>query len=105
MNNILGMIGLAKKAGYLSSGTYMCETSIKSGISKLVIIAEDASSNTKKSITDSCIYRKVPCIEFSDMYNLGKFSGGGEKAVLSVNDEKFADALLQKIKCIYGKDR
>ena len=105
MNNILGMIGLAKRAGMLSSGTYMCEEAIKAGDAKLAIYASDASDNTKRTINNSCSYYKVPCIEFSDMNSLGKYSGGGEKAAVTINDTKFAAAIMQKIEMLYGKDR
>lgn len=105
MNNILGMLGLAKRAGLLSSGAFGCEEAIKSGQAKLVIYAQDASDNTKKTINNSCSYYKVPCIEFSDMESLGRYSGGGDKAVVTVNDEKFAAAIMQKIEMVYGKDR
>ncbi len=105
MKNILGMIGLAKRAGALSVGAVACEASIKSRTAKLVIVAVDASDNSRKTVKDSCSYYKIPCLEFSDMENLGRFSGGGEKAVIAVNDENFASALIQKIQGVQGKDR
>lgn len=105
MIDILGLIGLSKKAGKLSAGTFACETSIKSHDAKLIIIATDASHNSKKTIKDSCSYYKVPFVEFSDMDSLGKYSGGGQKAAVSVNDDNFATAIKQKIEMVQRKDR
>ena len=42
-------IGLAKKSGRLVSGEYMVEKTIKEGKAELVIVAADASENTKKN--------------------------------------------------------
>jgi len=92
----LQMIGLAKKAGKVVTGEFLCEKAIKEGESALVIIASDISQNGKKSITDSCKHYKVQYIEYSDKEQLGRITGGGERAVVSVSDNGFAEAILKK---------
>ena len=64
MNNdkVLSLLGLAKKAGKVKGGEYCVETELKKGRAKLVIVADDASDNTKKSYTDMCSFKKVPII-------------------------------------------
>lgn len=94
MNKLFGMLGLAKRAGKVSTGSFICLKSIRSRQAKLVIIARDASANTKKSISDSCAYYGVKYIEYSDMEDLGHATGGGDRAVVSVNDNNFAKAIL-----------
>lgn len=94
MKKLFGMIGLAKRAGKISTGAFICEKMIKSCRAKLVILAGDASENTKKSIKNSCEYYKVNIIEISDMASLGHATGGGDRAVVSVNDNNFAKAIL-----------
>ena len=100
MNNdkILSMLGLAKRANKVSTGEFICKKSIKQGIAKLAIIATDASCNTKKSITNSCEFYKVQIIECADMESLGKFTGGGQRAVVTINDENLANAIIKHIK-------
>lgn len=93
MKKIFGMIGLAKRAGRVSTGSFICLKMIKSGRAKLVILAENASENTKKAIKDSCKFYRVKNIEFSDMASLGHATGGGERAVVSINDDNFAKAI------------
>lgn len=93
MKKFFGMLGLAKRAGKVSTGSFICLKMIKSRRAKLVIIAEDASDNTKKSIKDSCKFYNVKNIEVSDMASLGHATGGGERAVVSVNDDNFAKAI------------
>lgn len=94
MNKLLGMLGLAKRAGKLSAGTFICEKTIKSGTAKLVVIASDASENTKKTISNSCKYYKVNVIEYSTMAEIGHVVGAkADRAVVSVNDNNFAKAI------------
>ena len=92
-NKLLTYIGFAKRANKISSGEFICKKAIKSHQSKLIIIAEDASDNTKKSIKNSCSFYKVEYIEYADMAQLGKATGGGERAVISINDENLAKAI------------
>ncbi len=93
MKKIYGMIGMAKRAGKISTGAFICEKMIKSKQAKLVFLATDASDNTKKSIQNSCKFYNVKLIEFSDMETLGHYTGGGDRAVISVNDDNFAKAI------------
>ena len=94
LNKLLGMLGLAKRAGKISTGSFICTKEIRSRRAKLVLLAGDASDNTKKAISDSCRYYDVKLIEFSDMASLGHATGGGDRAVISVNDYNFAKAIL-----------
>lgn len=96
MDKVLGMLGMAKKAGKITSGGFLSEKSIKCGESRLIIIASDASDNAKKAIINSCKYYDVEYIEYSDMELLGKFCGSGKRAVVSVNDDSFAAAIMKK---------
>lgn len=96
-NKFLNMLGLAKRAGKVQTGEDICSKAVKSGVSKLVIVACDASDNTKKSITDSCKFYNVKYIESGNKTELGKFTGADSRAVVSVNDDNFAKAILDKL--------
>lgn len=45
----LSLISLAMKAGRCASGEMMTESEVKSGRARLVIVASDASDNTKRN--------------------------------------------------------
>ena len=95
MTKLLNMIGLAKRAGKISTGTFICEKMIKSRAAKLVVLAGDASDNTKKTILDGCKFYGVEVIETSDMDSLGHAVGADAlRAVISINDNNFAKAIL-----------
>ena len=65
-DKVLSLIGLAMKAGRCASGEMMTETETKSGRAKLVIVASDASENTKKKFRDMCEFYKVPIYFYGD---------------------------------------
>ena len=96
MDSLLQMLGIAKKAGKVTTGEFLCEKAIKSGESVLVIISEDISKNSKKTVTNLCVHYGVQYIEYANMELLGKYTGGQDRAVVSVNDEGFAAAILKK---------
>ncbi len=91
------MLGLAKRAGKIQTGGDMCSKAVKSGKSKLIIAARDASGNTKKSITDLCGFYGVKYVEASCKRELGKYTGADGRAVVSVNDDNFAKAILDRL--------
>lgn len=96
-DKVLGMIGLAKRAGKVVSGEFLCEKAIKERAAKLVVIACDTSDGGKKSIRDACNYYKIRYIEYGDKESLGKFTGGGgQRAALAVTDRRFAGAIMEK---------
>ncbi|MBQ8510210.1 MAG: ribosomal L7Ae/L30e/S12e/Gadd45 family protein [Clostridia bacterium] len=53
---LLGLLGFAARARKLVCGTDLCRDAIRRGQVPLVLIAADASANTKKRIIDACKY-------------------------------------------------
>jgi ribosomal protein L7Ae-like RNA K-turn-binding protein len=96
-NKIFSMLGLAKKAGKLLSGSDVCEHTIKSGKAALVIISSDSSDGTNKKFHDMCSYRRIPCRVFGDRYSLGKCTGKDERVVAVLIDKGFSDVILKMI--------
>lgn len=96
-NKIYSFLGLCTKAGKLSSGDETCEKIIKSLKAKLIIIAEDASNNTVKKFSNMSEYRQVPIRIFGEKQLLGRFTGKETRAVLVINDNGFANKLIEQI--------
>ena len=59
-NKVMSYLGLATRAGKVQSGEFSTEKSVKSGKAALVLVAGDASDNTKKKFTNMCTFYKVP---------------------------------------------
>lgn len=94
-DRLQSMIGIAQKAGKLVSGEFACESAVKSGEARLVIIAQDASDNTKKLFNNKCTYYKVPVIECLSKEELGRSIGKDYRAVAAVSDQGIADAIIR----------
>ena len=56
----LSLVSLATKAGKTASGEFCTEKEVKTGMAELVIVAEDASANTKKKFKNMCDFYEVP---------------------------------------------
>jgi ribosomal protein L7Ae-like RNA K-turn-binding protein len=97
---VFSYIGLAAKAGNLASGEFSAEKAVKCGSAKLVIIAEDASNNTKKMFNNMCTYYKVPIYFFGEKTKLGHAIGKEFRASLVILDKGLADAVEKQLDTI-----
>ncbi len=95
-DKVLSMLGLAARSKNLVSGGYMTEQAIKSGRAYLVVIAEDASDNTKKRFGNMCEFRGVPYEYYSEKEILGHAVGKEERTVVAVTDAGFADSIRKR---------
>lgn len=96
-DRVFSMIGLAEKAGKVASGEFSTEKAVKSYKGHLVIVAEDASNNTKKMFRDMCQYYEVPMVEFGSKDELGHWIGKAYRASICILDEGFAKSIKKKI--------
>lgn len=99
---LLGMLGLAARAGKLVFGTEMiCEALRKNGAKKplLVVEAADTSLGTHKKITDKCTYYGVKTVRVP--YEMEKLSSAlGKRSLVSavgVCDANFVKAISGKL--------
>ena len=96
-NNILSMLSIAAKAKKVVSGEFMTEQAVKEGKAYLVVVAEDASENTKKMFHDKCSFYQVPIYQYASKEALGNAIGKQFRASLAVLDEGFAKSLEEKL--------
>ena len=73
----------------------MTEKAVKSREASLVIVATDASDNTKKEFGDMCAWYKVNYREFGSKEKLASAIGKEIRASLAVCDEGFAKSILK----------
>ena len=97
-DKVLSLISLATKAGRCASGEFMTESEVKSGRATLVVVAEDASDNTKKKFRDMCEFYEVPIIVYGDKDTLGHAMGKQFRASLAILDEGFTKGILKEMK-------
>lgn len=94
---ILSMLGLCAKARRLVSGEFAAEMAVKKGTACLVIIADDASANTKKLFQNKCTYYQVPYHIRFEKDALGAAIGCMERAVVAITDDGFAKTIASYI--------
>ena len=91
---IYSLLGLATRSRNVVSGEFMTDKAVHDGSARLVIVAGDASDNTKKEFCDMCRYYKVPCYVFGTKEELGRAMGKEMRASLSVTEDGFAKSII-----------
>ncbi len=100
-NKVLGLLGLATRAGKTVSGEFSTEKAVKSGKAYMVLVSEESSDNTKKKFRSMCAYYEVPYYEFGGKEELGHAMGKEMRASAAVTDEGFSGA-IKKLLCVNG---
>ena len=100
-SKVYSSLGLATKAGQTQSGEFCTERAVKTGQAFLVLVAQDASDNTKKMFTNMCTYYEVPCVIYGTKGELGHAMGKEMRASLAVTGEGFAK-MIEKQLCSEG---
>ena len=95
-NNILGLIGLAMKAGKIAFGADSVEESILKRKVKLVIVSEESSERTKSKFIKLCQNYNIPIIIDGNIDDLRKTIGKSNKAVIGIKDINFANSIQKK---------
>src|SRR5699024_444874 len=88
--NYLNMLGLAARARKIATGEELIIKEIQTNRAKLVLLANDISERSKKTLTNKCNYYKVPYIEVDDRYTLGNAISKGERVAIAIADQGFA---------------
>jgi len=93
MDKVYGLVGLAKRAGKVVCGEMSVKDSIRFGKAYLVIIAQDASDNTKKSVINSCKYYDVKHYIAGTKDEIGHALGNNFNASICIIDKGFAKSI------------
>ena len=99
MNKIktLSYVGLGIKSRNVECGEFLTEKAVKENRACLVIVAEDASQNTKKKFTNMCEWYKVPIYFIATKEELGHAMGKEMRASLAFTDQGLARAVEKQL--------
>lgn len=97
-NNLLGMLGLAKRGGMLTAGERGVADEVRVKNARLLLLAADAADNTTRRIqhfakAGACLWIRVPFTKAE----LGRAAGHGSCAILAVTDIRFAAAVAHRL--------
>ena len=104
LNRLLSMVSLAKKAGKLVTGEEGCEKAIQKGQAILLLVATDASANTKKKFTNKTTFYKVPMYSLFTKDEMGGAIGTHSRATIAVVCENFAKKISEIIESMASVD-
>lgn len=98
MNKVLGLLGLAKKAGKLEVGEEPTGAAARAKDARLLLIASDAADNSYRRLkhfadAGACLYAVIPCTKDE----LGGALGRTSCAMVAVTDIGFATAIAEKL--------
>ena len=96
-NKVFSLLGIVMRGHNLVSGELQTLNAIKNGSAMLVIIAEDASDNTRKLFTDKCSFYNVPVRMYGQKEELGRAIGKDLRSSLGVCDAGLADTIIKRL--------
>ena len=96
-DKILGLLGLAHRAGCVASGAMQTEKAILSGRCKLLLIAADAAPETQKRLNIMIETAGTPMLKILSKLQLGTAVGKSPKAAVAINDIGFAGSLRRML--------
>ncbi len=96
--NTLGVIGLAARARGIAIGTNQVLEAIRGKKAKLVLIASDVSSNTRKNLLDKSSFYSVNTEEIDiTAEELGRAVGHSHTAAIAFTDINFVNAYKKSL--------
>ena len=98
MDKSLGLLGIAKKAGFLALGSEAAAISARQGKARLIITAADASAGSVRRAkacaeTGGARHLAVPYTKFE----LGSITGRGSPGVIAFLDKGLAEEFREKL--------
>lgn len=99
-DKVLGLIGLATRAGKVITGIELCEKAAKSGRAQLVVLTRETSASTCKTFSKF----RIPNIYVESKEMLGRFTGKEYRSVAVITDKGLAQAVLKKARNVNASE-
>lgn len=96
-NRVLSLLGLAQKAGKIVSGETAVQNAVRSGKVKLIIVASDASENSRKMYSDMSKYYGISLHEGLLKEQMGVAIGKMHRTAIAVTDDGFGRMLTKAL--------
>ena len=94
---LLSMLSICQKAGKIVSGEFAVEKALQDGSALYVIIANNASENTKKKFENKSFYYKIEYIIYGEKEVLSNSIGKYNMTVFAILDEGFYKKIREYI--------
>lgn len=90
-------LGLATRANRVVSGEDTVIRGIKTKRFHLVLISDDASTNTNKRFNDKCRHYHIPIRQAGTREALGEAIGKRERVVIGITDKGFSEKMIRML--------
>lgn len=94
-HKLQSLLGFAQNAGAVVSGEQAVETALRRSRAKLVLVAADASENTRNKFEQMARRLNTPLLCLWDKEQLGHCIGKQHRAVAAVTDRLFAASIAR----------
>jgi len=90
---LLGLLGLARRAGSVVTGTGAVRDAVRADSARLVLLAEDAAAGQFDKVANLLRHRTVPWKAWGTQKELGRAVGAAPLSALAIMDDGFARRL------------
>ncbi len=95
VNKHLNLLGLCYRARKCVVGEELILQSVQSNQAKLVLIAQDISERSKKTLVNKCMSYHVPYFIVEGRTELGRAIGKSDRVAVSIIDNGFANKMAE----------
>jgi ribosomal protein L7Ae-like RNA K-turn-binding protein len=95
-SDALGLLGLARRAGALETGTSSVRTALRVGRAHLVVVASDAAEGQAGKVIRLARARERPVRRFESRVLLGRILGAPPLTAVAVTDAGLAEEILRR---------
>ena len=96
--HISSVLSLCMRAGMMKTGDFASEKALRSKEARLIILAGDASENTKKRFINKSHYYNIPVYVCGCITSLSHLTGVVNRAVFAVTDSGFAATIEKRLR-------
>ncbi|MGI5839588.1 MAG: L7Ae/L30e/S12e/Gadd45 family ribosomal protein [bacterium] len=97
-DKVAALLGFAQAAGKIASGESGVRSAVLKKKARLVLLAADASPNTRKAFLNLITHRGVLLREYSTKGELGRMIGKAPRSVVAVLDSGFAKVIIESLR-------
>ncbi|MGE5381158.1 MAG: L7Ae/L30e/S12e/Gadd45 family ribosomal protein [Methylocystaceae bacterium] len=99
-NRVLQLVGLAARAGQVTSGTEAVKNSILRKKAYLLILSNDIADNTSRELIAACQRTGVHHICNGNKYELGQAVGKAYRVAVTINEPRLAQRVLSELEAV-----
>lgn len=92
---IMNLLGMAQRAGRVASGDFAVTKAVQGNKVHLLLVAGDASAETRKRYEQMAAKAKIRIIYLGDREQLGHCIGKDFRAAAAITDAGFANAIAR----------